>query len=146
MNYATGCAFNLKELFENFNIKKLQISNQQCKEINNDGHKKRLAASIFKESLKVILNDCIDNNITFKLPVGKNKAFIYLKRTSGEDFKKARRNGKWKDIDYLVSMFSGSELTLEMYNKGKERSKPIYINKELKDKITKNINSGMQYC
>jgi hypothetical protein len=40
-------------------------------------------------------------------------------------------------------MFSGSELTLEMYNKGKERSKPIYINKELKDKITKNINSGM---
>jgi len=30
-----------------------------------------------------------------------------MKKTSGKDFKNAFKNGKWKDIDFLSSNFTG---------------------------------------
>ena len=53
MNYATGAAINLAELFINITKKKLK----------SKGKKVTLAVKVFKECLKVILNDCIDNNV-----------------------------------------------------------------------------------
>lgn len=146
MNYATGAAFNLKEMFMNFNTKKLKITCQKCKEINNDPHKDILAMQIFKECYKLILNDIIDNSITFHLPTGSRNSYIHMNRVAGEDFKKARRNGKWKEIDYLSSFFSGYELSLVMQGQRTPRVKPIYVDKRLKDKITENTNNGKSYC
>mgnify|MGYP006951550355 FL=1 len=31
MNYATGAAFNLREMFMNFNTKKMKMSCEECK-------------------------------------------------------------------------------------------------------------------
>lgn len=148
MNYATGHAFNLSEMFDNFNIKKLKANYKLSKEICNSLSKKDLASKVFKESVKIILEDIIDNNVTFQLPTGGRKSDIHVKRTSGEDFKKARRKGKWKEVDFLASFFSGYELTLNMYNKdgGVTRSKPIYVDKNLKNKLTEYTNNGKQYC
>jgi len=60
----------------------------------------------------------------------------------------ARRNGKWQDVDFLNSYFSGYQLTLNMYNKeGKPvRIKPIYLDNKLKNKLTEYTNQGKQYC
>jgi hypothetical protein len=30
-----------------------------------------------------------------------------MKRTEGDDFKKAFRRGKWRDVDFIVSNFCG---------------------------------------
>jgi len=30
-----------------------------------------------------------------------------MKRTSGKEFKKAFKNGKWNDVDFLTSNFNG---------------------------------------
>ena len=57
-----------------------------------------------------------------------------------------RRAGKWRDINYLKSMFTGYQLGFFMYGKRTPRVKNIYVNKELRDKITNNTNNGMQYC
>jgi hypothetical protein len=54
-----------------------------------------LIEKIFRECLKEVLNDIIDNNITFELPTGSRRADIHVQRTSGDDFAAARRNGKW---------------------------------------------------
>ena len=43
-------------------------------------------------------------------------------------------------------MFSGNQLVLEMKRRGRERIKPIYVNKKLKNKLTEYTNSGKQYC
>lgn len=147
-NYSLGCAFNITELFENFNKKKLKMTSELCTKINNDPHKDKLIYKIFRESVKLILNDIIDNNVTFELPTGARKSDIYMRRISDEDFGKARRNGKWQDVDFLESNFSGYELSLNMYNReGKPtRSKTIYVDKKLKQKITDNTNKGKQYC
>jgi hypothetical protein len=37
-----------------------------------------------------------------------------MKRTYGNEFKKAFKNGKWRDVDFITSNFSGYQLVLEM--------------------------------
>lgn len=146
MNYALGHAFNLKHLFENFNLKRLKMSCNDCLDITGyTRHRDILAQQIFKESVKLVINDIIDNNVTFKFP-GVN-AEIYMKRTVDEEFAQARRNGKWEEIDFISSFFSGYELCLAMKRKDGNvlRTKPIYVDKKLKQKIIDNTNNGKQY-
>ena len=49
--------------------------------------------------------------------------------------------------DFLASNFSGNQLTLNMYDReGRPtRTKPIYVNKKYKDKLTYYTNQGKQY-
>lgn len=147
MNYATGAAFNLKDMFLNFKTEKLKISCKECKMINGDMHKDALSRQIFKECYKMVLQDIINENITFELPVGSKKSYLHMRRVKGEDFKRARRHGKWKEIDFLSSLFSGYELALTMESKDRvPRSKTIYVDKNLKKQIIDNTNKGKQYC
>lgn len=143
---ATGCAFNMEEMFMNFPYKKLIMNCDTCEKITGDKHRKLLVKRIFRECVKLVLEDIIDNNVTFELPTGKKKADIHMKRVQGEAFKNLRVGGKWQDVDLLSSDFTGHELALYMYGERDPRIKTIYVNKRLKDKITKKTNDGMQYC
>lgn len=146
-HWSTGCAFSMDELFENFPYKKLKLTCKDCKKIINDEHRNILAKRIFQASVLAVLNDVIDNNVTFELPLnGKVKSDIHMQKISGESFKKLRQKGKWRDVDFLKSMFTGYQLGLFMYGKRIPRIKNIYVNGQLKKKITDNTNKGMQYC
>lgn len=146
MNYSTGCAFNLDEMFMNFPYNKLKMSCKDVKDITGDPHRQPLVKRIFRECFKEVLNDVIDNNVTFQLPTGARPSDIHMKRISGDDFSLARRNGKFKEIDFLASFFSGYQLVLNMYSKHFTRTKNIYVDKKLKSKIIENTNNGKQYC
>lgn len=146
MNYALGHAFNLKHLFENFNLKRLKMSCNDCLDITGyTRHRDILAQQIFKESVKLVINDIIDNNVTFKFP--GDRGTIHMGRVTGEEFVTARQNGKWQDIDFIASFFSGYELYMTMLKKdgSPTRIKPIYVDKKLKQKIIDNTNNGKQY-
>lgn len=137
MNFikATGAAFNLAQLFINFPFKKLKKT------------KKDLVQKIFKEHFKLVINDIIDNNVTFELPTGSRKCNIHMLTIKGKQFKDLRKNGKFQNIDFLKSLFTGNQLALFMYSpKRPPRIKYIYINKELRDKIDKYTNEGKKYC
>lgn len=142
---ATGAAFNMDEMFMNFPYKKLSITCEKCKEITGNPHRDLLVKQVFRECVRVILNDIIDNNITFWLPTGAKRCNIHMKRVDGEAFKNLRKAGKWRDVNLLSSSFTGHELGLFMYGVRDPRVKTIYVNKFLKDKITQNTNKGMQY-
>lgn len=148
MNLALGHAFDLKEIFHNFNTKKLKLTCAKAKEITNDEHRTRVIFKVFIYSMQIIFKDIIENNVTFLLPTGSRKADIHIKRYADDDFARGRQNGKWKDIDYLASYFSGYQMVLAMYNKdGKPvREKPIYIDRHQNEELTKQINNGKQYC
>ena len=146
MNYAVGHSFNVDEMFMNFPYKKLKLTCEDCKRINGNKDRDALVKKIFRDSVKVILSDIIDNNVTFILPTNKGIADIHVRRTYGEDFKKARKRGKWKNVDFLSSNFSGNELDLSMKHNVFSKEKIIYVDKNLKSKITENTNNGMQYC
>lgn len=147
MNYATGYAFNIDEIFENFPYEKLLVTCSDCNIVNGDYHKDKLVKRVFKDALKLILNDIIENNVTFSLPTGGIKSEIHVNNVEGKNFEEARKHGKWADVDFLASNFTGNQLVLEMYRKdGIKRRKPIYISKKLKDRLTELTNEGKKYC
>ena len=146
-NYAVGHAFTGKNLFENFPVEKLKMSKEQCTEIYSDGNKRDLAEQIFIRSVQMVVDDIIDNNVHFKLPgIGRTQAYLYMNRTEGKKFKKAFKNGKWNDVDYIMSNFSGYQLTLEMQSEKRlPRQKPIYLSGRDKQRIIDHTNAGKQY-
>ena len=144
MNFATGYAFNTTELFTNFPTKKLSISGKVCQAIAGCVKKKEFAVKVFLYAVKIILLDIIENNVTFKLPT-QRPCQLRIVRTEGEDFIRARKNGKWQDVDFLASDFSGYQMQFSYIANEREIKKPVYLSKGLKDKITENTNKGMQY-
>lgn len=145
MNYSTGCAFNMDEMFMNFPYKKLILTCEDCQKINGNPHRDVLVKQVFRECFKLVIEDIINNNTTFHLPTGAKKCDMHMKRVRGDSFKNLRRAGKWRDVDILESNFTGYEIGFYMYGKTSPRIKTVYINKPYKEKITSNTNRGMQY-
>ena len=146
MNYALGHCFHLKHIFENFNLKKLKMSCNDCLEITgNTQHRDILAEQIFKDSVKLVINDIIDHNITFQFP--KVKAWLHMSKTTGDEFVAARQNGKWMEVDFIASFWTGYQIMLTMFDKNwnPARTKLVYVDKKLQKKITDNTNKGKQY-
>jgi hypothetical protein len=95
----------------------------------------------------MVINDVIDNNVTFELPTGTRKCDIHMQTIRDEDFKKLRRAGRWRNVDFLKSLFTGNILGLFMYSpKRTPRVKNIYVGRELRDKIDNYTNEGKTYC
>ena len=67
MNYSLGCAFTLGEMLINFPYKKLQITCKDCKAITGDNHRDLLVKKVFKESVKLVIEDIIENNSDFNV-------------------------------------------------------------------------------
>ena len=144
--YALGCAFSLKNILDNFPYKRLKITCRQCKAIVGDNHRDKLVRKVFRENVKLIINDIINNNVTFWLPLtGSKKCNIHMRRVQGKEFQNLRKSGKWRDVDILKSMFSGYELSFFMLGNRTPRIKSIYLNKEFRNRITQNTNNGTQY-
>lgn len=146
-NFAMGHTFSSQELFHNFPIDKLKMDYNTVKKIYSDGDKRSLSASIFNKGMQLIVEDIIENNVHFMLPTtGSNEAYLYMKKTSGDNFKKAVRRGKWRDVDFLTSNFSGYQLALSIKSKKRpEKEKPIYLGYKHKDRITELTNEGKRY-
>lgn len=146
-NYAVGHAFTGKDLFMNFPVEKLKMTKKQCVDIYSDGSKRDLAEQIFMKSVEMVVDDIIDNNTHFKFPgIGKTQAYMYMKRTEGKDFKKAFKNGKWNDVDFIMSNFSGYQLALSMQSEKRlPREKSIYLSSKDKQRIIDHTNEGKQY-
>ena len=145
--FAMGHTFSTREIFHNFPIDKLKMDYDTVKKIYTDGDKRSLSASIFAKGMQLIIEDIIENNVHFLLPtLGQNESYLYMKKTSGNDFKKAFKKGKWKDVDFLTSNFTGYQLALSIKSKKRpEKIKSIYLGYKHKDRITELTNEGKRY-
>lgn len=146
MNYALGYSFSLKDIYEKLELNRLQIKYKDLPEGILD--KRDLCRKMFADCMWLVLNDIIDNNVTFELPkMGKRRSNIHMHRITGKEFAYARRNGQiFKDVDFLKSGFSGYALQYDMYTGDYSKSKRIHVSNNLKDKITQHTNEGKQYC
>lgn len=145
MNYATGYAMNIDELFLSFPTSKMTISTKSCEELIGNRHKELIAKKIFKSAISMVLEDIIENNATFILPTKSKKAELCMKRFGRNDFAKARRNGKWSKVDFLTSNFCAYQVVFRFQSQGVIREKLIYLDPEHRDKITDYTNKGKQY-
>lgn len=146
-NFAMGHTFSTKDLFHNFPIEKLKMDYETVRKIYSDGDKRSLSASIFTKGMQLIIEDIIENNVHFLLPtLGSSEAYLYMNKISGNDFKKAFKRGKWKDVDFLTSNFTGYQLSLKVKSsKRPEKDKSIYLGYKHKDRITELTNEGKRY-
>ena len=146
-NFAMGHTFSASDIFHNFPIKKLKIDYDTVREIYSDGDKRSLSASIFTKGMQLIVEDIIENNVHFLLPVlGSAEAYMYMKKTTGKDFKNAFKRGKWNDVDFLTSNFTGYQLAMSVKSKKRpEKEKLIYLGYKHKDRITELTNEGKRY-
>lgn len=143
---AIGWACNLNNLFVRFPYEKYKSLKRMRKL-----ERLRLIKRVFISGLHLILEDIIQNNATFKIQgIGYQGGEIHFEAIKNSDFENARKNGKFKDVDFLESLFTGYQLYLYVHGKRDNflhrRKFPIYLGKYYKDQITENTNNGKQYC
>lgn len=144
--FALGCAFTILDILYNFPYKKLKLTCEQCKKQSGDNHKQRLVRKIFRYALNLVLDDIIERNITFWLPLaGAVKCNLHMHRFTGKAFKDLRRGGKWQDVDILQSNFSGYQIGMYMFGKRTPRVKNVYVNAEKRSRVSKYTNEGKAY-
>lgn len=140
----SGHCCNASDIFAKFDIKKIKTHFSILKKHYKTREKKEMAVKVFLYALYLILLDIIENNVTFVFPTAR-QAYIQMEAISGEGFKKLRKAGGFKDVDFIESNFTGYRLQLSYKVSKGIRSKPIYVNAELKNKITEKTNEGMRY-
>ena len=147
-HYALGWACNLNDIFVRFPYEK-------CKSLMKNFKTKQLrrqkVKQVFREGVQQILDDIIENNNTFKIQgIGYQGGEIHMEAITDQDFKNARKNGKFEKIDFLESFFTGYQMYLYVHGKRDNflhrRKFPIYVNKFLRDKLVEYTNQGKKYC
>lgn len=145
MKYALGHAFSMKHLFMNFKIDKLKITKKECNKLYNIHNKRDLGECIFRDCVKMVIDDIIENEDIFELPTTSKKSVLRIKRFTDDVFIKHRQNGRWKDVDVFVSNYSGHQMVFEYQFKGGMKWKPVYLDPKRRDKILERTNEGVIY-
>ena len=144
MKLNTGYCFNDSDLFYKFDIKLITTHHSILKEKYKTREKREMAVKVFLYAIYLILLDIIQNNVTFVLPTAR-RSQIQMSAITDHRFKTARKNGKFTDVDFLESNFTGYQLEFRYQKKGWFKTKPIYVDKKFKQMITDNTNKGMRY-
>lgn len=145
MWYSIGCAFNINHMFENFKYEKLNFDCNLCEYLIGNRHRHFLVKKVFRECLKLVISDIIEYNITFWLPTQSRRSCLKMKRVRGKAFKNLFRSGKWRNIDFIRTNFTGNEIGFFMYGNRTPRVKTVYLNPLYKDRIAEKVNKGMNY-
>lgn len=140
MNYATGYGITPTELYTTFKLENITTHHSKLW----DKSKRKVCGKVFTYCMLQILNDIIDDNVIFQLPVN-TEAYIEMKSFHGDEFKKARQNGAFADINLVTSHFTGNQLVYRAKRTGYWKLKPIKVSKVLKNRITKHTNNGKNY-
>lgn len=101
-------------------------------------------ADPFKYCIGLILNHILDNKVRFIIP-GVSESYIDFEIVTGEFFESQRQNGRFQEIDFIESDFTGYALRYYFKAKAYQKAYPIYLGGELKQKFLNGINSGEKY-
>ena len=145
MNYALGYALNVEELFSAFPKKKLKMTSKQCEATVHNRNKLDVASKIFIRHVQQVIKDIIENSATFKLPTGAKQSEIYVKKFQEDDFVQCRQNGKFSDVNFILSNFTGHQLAFLYQYGGVFKEKLIYLDSKNKQRLTDLTNKGKAY-
>lgn len=101
-------------------------------------------ADPFKYCFGLIMNRIIDEKVRFIIPYAQ-EAYIDFEIVTGDKFEQQRQNGRFSQVDFIESDFTG--YFLRYYYKGRayQKSYPIYLGGALKQKFLDKINSGEKF-
>lgn len=146
MRYAIGWACNLNDLLIRFPYKKFKELNRIYK---TKVQIMRVVKDMIRYSIELVLDDLVNNNTTFVFPsINGANAQLHFDIIKDDEFVSARKNGKFKGVDFLESYFTGYQIYLfirKIHNFHVKKI-PVYVGNPYKDKITENTNLGKKYC
>ena len=133
MRHALGSAFTVKELFYKFKTKRISLTCKDCARIFGDNHKTYAIAKIFRDCYRLVIEDIIENDVSFELPVGKCRTNISMKKIDRTNLARMRSKGFLLDVDFITSNFSAYRLVVNIYgNRAIPRDIPVYTDLKLK--------------
>ena len=147
-HFALGWACNLNDIFVRFPYEKYKSLMSKFK---TKALRRQKIKQVFREGVQQVLEDIIENNITYKVQgIGYQGGEIHMEAITGSEFERVRQNGKFRDVDFLESLFTGYQMYLYIHGKRDNflhrRKFPIYVGSVLKNKLTQYTNEGKVYC
>lgn len=144
--YKPDFCFNSSDIYKFSNPKKWGLTKKIALSITSDGGLQYTCAMIFLHYMWYVLLDIIENNVTFEFPLlGKDKAYLFVKAVDGEEFKKLYALGKFSDIDFIKTGFTGFQICFKWNTKNGWHEKWCYISWRLKNYFIAKINNGTKY-
>jgi len=98
----------------------------------------------FKYCLGLIFNYILDNRVRFIIP-HVPESYIDFEVVTEEMFVNQRQKGRFKEIDFIESDFTGYAVRYYFKTKAYQKAYPIYFGGELKKKFLTGINTGIKY-
>ena len=146
--YALGWACNLNDIFVRFPYKSCKYLYRKYK---LQAERRKMVKQIFRVGVKLIIEDIIENNSTFKLPSLQYRGGeIHYEPVTGSEFEELRAKGKFAGIDFLETIFTGYQLYLYIHGKNDDflarRKFPIYMSPYLRRRMENYANNGKTYC
>ena len=136
--WATSYALTAKDLYTKFPYKRLKTN---IKQLPNGSSQSQLLSQVFRYFFYLVIKDIIENKTTFRFP-RSYRAFLEMLSVSGDEFVKARQNGKFQDVDFLTSDFTGYNLGLRYNTRYGKWTKALHVSEKYKDRITELTNQG----
>lgn len=105
---------------------------------------RKYLGKIYMELMEYVIDDIIENNVTFKLTlILDRKGTFHIRPIKGDDFKRLMQSGSFKGLDFLKTDFTGYRLFYSSSYRNKDRS--VALDKRNKNRIIDKANSGMKY-
>ena len=101
-------------------------------------------AEPFKYALGLIFNYILDNRVRFIIP-NVAESYIDFEVVTDEMFVKQKQMGRFKEIDFIESDFTGYAVRYYFKARAYQKAYPIYFGGDLKKKFFNGINSGVKY-
>lgn len=101
-------------------------------------------ADPFKYCLGIVFHKVINEKLRFKIPYVKD-SYIDFEVVTDEDFENQRRKGRFQNIDFIESDFTGYGIRYHYHGKHYKLFRPIYVGGDLKRNFVEGINSGVKY-
>lgn len=146
-HFALGWACNLNDIFVRFPYEKCK---KLIKKYKNKSEQKKQVKRVFRTGMEIIINDIIENNVTFQFPGFQYyDGELHFEAIKGSEFERLRAKGKFSGIDFLETLFTGYQLYLYVSGKSDNllarKKVPVYIGNNYKSKLEDLVNNGKTY-
>lgn len=101
-------------------------------------------AEPFKYCIGLIFNHILDNRVRFIIP-NVPESYIDFEVVTGDMFVDQRQKGRFQEIDFIESDFTGYAVRYYFKTKAYQKAYPVYFGGELKEKFLNGINTGKKF-
>lgn len=98
----------------------------------------------FKFFIHLVVNKVIDDKVRFKIPI-IGEAYLDFEVVNEEKFETHRQYGRFQEIDFISSDFTGYAIRYNFKIRGNPMSFQLYLGGHLKQKFLDKINEGTKF-